>query len=200
MGRTRRAGLRLPTAKPDLVRKLTLAPAVRAFSWKGETPLTWTIRKGASPPTRRSWPRCGTPPSTRSIPARQPAPHPDEAKAILSEYFSLLRREMLLIHLRRGAPHGRLQHGHRRVGFVGRVLLNAFNALEPRRGERRERRGRGGRSSTYLRYGFTPGGLIREVVDFKREREADVYSIRRQSEGLYALLTTSTQHGRSHPR
>ena len=41
------------------------------------------------------------------------------------------------------------------------------------------------------------------MVDFKRERETDVYSIRRQSEGLYALLNYldyEKQHGRSHPR
>ena len=40
------------------------------------------------------------------------------------------------------------------------------------------------------------------MVDFKRERETDVYSIRRQSEGVYALLNYlayEKQQGRSHP-
>lgn len=71
------------------------------------------------------------------------------------------------------------------VGFVGRVLLNAFNALEYAEANGREKLAAEARSifDSYLQYGFTPGGLIREVVDFKRERETDVYSIRRQSGG-----------------
>ena len=76
------------------------------------------------------------------------------------------------------------------IGFVGRVLLNAFNALEY---------GTAVRSDTlvsmateifdsYLHYGFTPGGLLREVVDLRRGTETEIYSIRRQSEGIRALL------------
>ena len=91
------------------------------------------------------------------------------------------------------------------MGFVGACCLNAFNALEYAEANGREQLAAEARSifDSYLRYGFTPGGLIREVVDFKREREADVYSIRRQSEGLYALLNYldyEKRHGRSHPR
>lgn len=73
---------------------------------------------------------------------------------------------------------------------MGRVLLNAFNALEYGEANGREDLAANARSifDSYLQYGFTPGGLLREVVDFKRGRETDVYSIRRQSEGVYALL------------
>ncbi|TRX54783.1 hypothetical protein FNH22_18655 [Fulvivirga sp. M361] len=76
------------------------------------------------------------------------------------------------------------------VGFVGRVLLNAFNSLEF--GYQQSDRELVFISNqiwdSYLANGFTKGGLFREVVDEYHNREANVFSIRRQSEGLYATL------------
>ena len=196
-------------APKSYVRKLTLAPAVRAFEklGKGETRrLTWTIRKGSSPSyssfVAEVW--------NASFDALDPRPvtprhTPDEAKAILAEYFSRSYVGKYPLKFTSGVELRTADCEIAEVGFVGRVLLNAFNALEYAEANGREELAAEARSifDSYLRYGFTPGGLIREVVDFKRERETDVYSIRRQSEGLYALLNYldyEKRHGRSHPR
>eukprot|EP00975_Prorocentrum_lima_P027180 5713276-Prorocentrum_lima.AAC.1 len=58
------------------------------------------------------------------------------------------------------------------VGFVGRTLLNAFNALEY--GEQQRR--------TDLN-GFSETGFFNEVVHYRRNFVESVHSIRRQSEG-----------------
>lgn len=178
-------------------RKLTLAPAVAAFEVleAGETrSLTWTLRKGSAD-TYSSfvagvW--------NDSFDALAPEPlaaayTPEEAKEHLSEYFirSYVDQYPLKylsgVELRTADPRS---NGIAEVGFIGRVLLNAFNALEY--GEQTGRRELVARAdsifASYLRCGFTPGGLLREVVDFQRGREPEVYSIRRQSEGAYALL------------
>lgn len=86
----------------------------------------------------------------------------------------------------------------------GCVLLNAFNALEYGEPPTTQRWLPQARSvfDSYLVHGFTSGGLIREFVDFERGKEPDVYTIRRQSEGLYALLCYlhyEETRGRSHP-
>ena len=199
-------------APKSYVRKLTLAPAVRAFEKleKGETRrLTWTIRKGASP-SYSSFVAEVWNDSFDTLDPRPVSPRytPDEAKAILSEYFSRSYVGKYPLKFTSGVELRTADCESTdiaEVGFVGRVLLNAFNALEYAEANGREQLAAEARSifDSYLRYGFTPGGLIREVVDFKREREADVYSIRRQSEGLYALLNYldyEKRHGRSHPR
>lgn len=96
-------------------------------------------------------------------------------------------------------PNGRAE-----VGFVGRVLLNAFNALEY--GEANNRSDLVNNSNaifdSYLEHGFTLQGLIREFVNFDNGSETDIYSIRRQSEGVYALLyylQYEKNNGREHP-
>ncbi|HSJ66843.1 MAG TPA: hypothetical protein VK921_04185, partial [Anditalea sp.] len=76
------------------------------------------------------------------------------------------------------------------IGFIGRVLLNAFNALEF--GEANGDEELVGMAQnvleSYSQNGFTQEGLIREYVDFGKGEEPEIYSIRRQSEGIYALL------------
>ena len=118
---------------------------------------------------------------------------PAEAKAILAEYFAQSYVGDYPLKYTSGVELRTADcesTGIAEIGFVGRVLLNAYNALEYGEANGREDLAANARSifDSYLRYGFTPGGLLREVVDFKRERETDVYSIRRQSEGVYALL------------
>lgn len=90
------------------------------------------------------------------------------------------------------------------VGFVGRVLLNAFNSLEF--GYQQNDQELIDLSNqiwdSYLANGFNQTGLFREVVDELHDWEADVFSIRRQSEGLYAALfylNYERRAGRSHP-
>lgn len=89
------------------------------------------------------------------------------------------------------------------IGFIGRVLLNAFNALEY--GEANQDEGLVEMANTifesYAQNGFNEQGLIREYIDFGRGEEPNVYSIRRQSEGLYAMLLFlkyENQKGRKH--
>ncbi len=199
-------------APKSYVRKLTLAPAVRTFERleKGETRrLTWTIRKGVSPSYSRFvaevWNACFDAFGPEPVGVRYT---PEEAKGLLSEFFvrsyvgDYPLKYISGVELRTADCES---NGIAEVGFVGRVLLNAFNMLEYGEANGREDLAAKARSifDSYLRYGFTPGGLIREVVDFKRERETDVYSIRRQSEGLYALLnylSYEKRRGREHPR
>nr|WP_246348010.1 hypothetical protein [Dysgonomonas hofstadii] len=90
------------------------------------------------------------------------------------------------------------------IGFVGRVLLNAFNALEY--GEETNNNDLIGKANSifdsYLQYGFTPNGFFREFVDYARNTETDIYSIRRQSEGVFAILNYldyEKKRGRKHP-
>ncbi|MBS9525730.1 hypothetical protein KI659_17050 [Litoribacter alkaliphilus] len=91
------------------------------------------------------------------------------------------------------------------VGFIGRILLNAFNALEFGEAHGDEELVRMARNimDSYAANGFTQNGLIREMVDFRGEgNEPAVYSIRRQSEGIYALLhyfNYEKAMGRNHP-
>ena len=198
-------------APKSYVRKLTLAPAVRAFEKleKGETRrLTWTLRKGVSP----SYSSFVADVWNYSFDALDPQPvkpryTPAEAKAILAEYFAQSYVGDYPLKYTSGVELRTADcesTGIAEIGFVGRVLLNAYTALEYGEANGREDLAANARSifDSYLRYGFTPGGLLREVVDFKRERETDVYSIRRQSEGVYALLNYlayEKQQGRSHP-
>jgi len=76
------------------------------------------------------------------------------------------------------------------IGFIGRVLLNAFNALEFGEANSDDELVGMARNvlDSYSQNGFTGKGLIREYVDFGKGEEPAVYSIRRQSEGIYALL------------
>ena len=55
---------------------------------------------------------------------------------------------------------------------------------------------------SYLAHGFTKGGLFRERIEENHNWETDVFSIRRQSEGLYAALfylNFEKKAGRKHP-
>ena len=76
------------------------------------------------------------------------------------------------------------------VGFVGRVLLNAFNALEY--GEANGRADLVEKANavfdSYLQHGFTPNGFFREFIDYTHNVEPTELSIRRQSEGVFAIM------------
>jgi hypothetical protein len=78
------------------------------------------------------------------------------------------------------------------VGFIGRVLLNAFNSLEYGEQIADKTLISMGQEvfDTYLEHGFNQTGFIRENVDFVHPGNhlEDVLSIRRQSEGIYAAL------------
>lgn len=179
------------------LRKLTLAPAVEAFQYlrKGETVrLKWRFKKGHaadfSDLVRQLWEY------SYDVWNPQPVKTPyDDAfvKKTLSRFFtqSLVTEHPLKFNSGEAMEVATCNSvGRAEVGFVGRVLLNAFNALEY--GEKHKMPELAANShevfDSYLREGFTPNGLLREFVNFDNHSETTVYSIRRQSEGLSALL------------
>lgn len=97
------------------------------------------------------------------------------------------------------------------VGFIGRVLLNAFNALEyaEQHQDQELKEIAYAVMDSYEQHGFTDHGFFREVVNMEDNTaiadnsEASIYSIRRQSEGIYAALfylDYEKQKGRKHPQ
>lgn len=77
------------------------------------------------------------------------------------------------------------------VGFVGRTLLNALNAKEygESTGNNHLIKMADDIFASVLENGFTPKGYFREDVRFNLKKQSDVLSIRRQSEGAYAILS-----------
>ena len=76
------------------------------------------------------------------------------------------------------------------IGFVGRTLLNAFNALEYAEATGDERLAAQARSifDSYLEHGFSQAGFFEEVIYCPSGKTKETHSIRRQSEGIYAIL------------
>ena len=83
-----------------------------------------------------------------------------------------------------------ISNGQAEVGFIGRVLLNAFNAREYGWECNREDLKTNSTKifDSYLKNGFTEAGFFKESVNFDNNFEDPVHSIRRQSEGLYAMF------------
>ena len=91
------------------------------------------------------------------------------------------------------------------IGFIGRVLLNGFNALEYGEQTSNKELISMGNSifDSYGEHGFNAQGFMREDVNFENNTEVDTYSIRRQSEGVYAALlylNYEKAKGRKHPQ
>lgn len=198
-------------APKTYIRKLTLDPEVTAFQklQKGESiVLVWEINQSQAADfsefVAKTW--------NYSFDLYRPEPvkteyTPEVMKEILTCFFteSYVGEYPLKytsgIHLRVADCQSR---GMAEVGFIGRVLLNAFNALEY--GEQHGRQDLVANSNaifdSYLQYGFTPSGFFREVVNYEDNTEEQNLSIRRQSEGLYAVLyylQYEKKQGRKHP-
>ncbi|MEG0012260.1 MAG: hypothetical protein RR706_08880 [Muribaculaceae bacterium] len=179
------------------IRKLTLAPSVIAFQKlkAGESiTLNWILREDKcndfSEFVSHTW--------EYSFDTYNPAPvvtpySIEEMKNVMSNFFveSLVSDKPLVytsgVHLRTDDCENT---GSAEVGFVGRVLLNAFNALEY--GDKVGRKELSNDSykifESYKKNGFSKAGFFKEFVDFKTGFEEPVHSIRRQSEGIYAIL------------
>lgn len=197
-------------APKSYIRKLTLAPEVTAFQHlkKGESILlNWEIVEGNAEDysdfVRHAWEYCYDTFSPK--PVDTPYSIAD-MKHTLSHFFvsSLVEKYPLVynsgIHLQ---TDNCTSNGQAEVGFIGRVLLNAFNALEY--GEECNRNELMANSnkifSSYLKNGFTDAGFFKESVNYDRKFEDPVHSIRRQSEGLYAIfhfLAYEKERGRRH--
>lgn len=198
-------------APKSYIRKLTLAPAAEAFQFlkKGETVLlTWEILENKADDysdfIRHAW--------EYSYDTYGPKPVETsysitDMKQVLSGFFvsSFVEGHPLVynsgIHL---MTENCQSNGQAEVGFIGRVLLNAFNAWEY--GYQSDREDLKANSmkvfDSYLKNGFTPVGFFKESVDFDKGTEDPIHSIRRQSEGVYAMLhylAYEKENGRRHP-
>ena len=196
------------------IRKRTLAPEVTAFSRLDPGTadrIVWEIRKGRADSWSDFVADVWTASYDRLLPRKVDARHTaEEAKAILANFFDKSYVDSYPLKYYSGVglrtadckPNGRAE-----VGFLGRVLLNAINALEYGREHSRENLAADAEAvfDSYLENGFTPGGLFREFVDYDRDPAGfsdGIYSIRRQSEGVYAVLLYldyEKRRGRSHP-
>jgi hypothetical protein len=193
------------------IRKLTLAPPVQAFEKleKGESrELLWEIRKGNAPDYSAFIADVWNYSFDSFDPQEVKTPYDEaSAKKILSNFFTesyVDRYELKYfsgVHMRTDDCKSSASI---EVGFVGRVLLNAFNALEY--GEETNRADLVKKANavfdSYLACGFTPAGFFREFVNYEENEEQSIFSIRRQSEGAFALLhylDYEKKKGRKHP-
>lgn len=198
-------------APKTYIRKLTLAPAVEAFQLlrKGDSiSMTWELseRNAAdfSECVQRTW--------EYSYDTNSPKPvgtpyTVDRMKEVMSNFFVESYVGNTPTHYYSGVELETATCANTdvaEVGFVGRTLLNAFNALEyGKQQNRQDLEDNANRIfDTYLRNGFSPAGFFNEVVHYNRGFKETRHSIRRQSEGVYAILNYlnyEKQQKRKHP-
>lgn len=199
-------------APRSYIRKLTLAPAVTAFYKldKGETrTLSWAVSQGNSPDfsdfVAQVW--------NYTFDFFKPQPveldfSVDFVKETLSQFWFSSYVETGDLNYFSGI-HLHIDdckdQGGAEVGFIGRVLLNAYFAIEYAEKTNNKELHAIAISvlESYLNNGFTANGFFRESVNFKTGHEDRIYTIRRQSEGVYAILKYldfEKRRGRNHPR
>ena len=198
-------------APKTYIRKLTLAPSVEAFQLlrKGDSiSLTWELSEidaaDFSECVQRTWEYCYD--TNRPQPVNTPYTV-DRMKEVLSNFFVESYVNTTPAHYYSGVELKTVTCANTdvaEVGFVGRTLLNAFNALEYGFQQKRPELVNSANSifDTYLTNGFSPAGFFNEVVHYNRDFKEPNLSIRRQSEGVYAILNYldyEKQHKRKHP-
>lgn len=198
-------------APKTYIRKLTLAPAVEAFQLlrKGDSiSMTWEVseRNAAdfSECVQRTWEYCYD--TNRPKPVDTPYTV-DRIKEVMSNFFVESYVSNTPTHYYSGVELETATCANTdvaEVGFVGRTLLNAFNALEY--GKQQNRQDLVDNANhifdTYLQNGFSPAGFFNEVVHYNRDFKETRHSIRCQSEGVYAILNYlnyEKQQKRKHP-
>lgn len=198
-------------APKTYIRKLTLTPAVEAFQLlrKGDSiSMTWEVseRNAAdfSECVQRTWEYCYD--TNRPKPVDTPYTV-DRMKEVMSNFFVESYVSNTPTHYYSGVELETATCANTdvaEVGFVGRTLLNAFNALEY--GKQQNRQDLVDNANhifdTYLQNGFSPAGFFNEVVHYNRDFKETRHSIRRQSEGVYAILNYlnyEKQQKRKHP-
>lgn len=179
------------------IRKLTLDPPVTAFEKleKGETKvLTWRINQGKASDysdfTAQVWKYSFD--QLNPQPVQLPYDN-NFVKKTLANFFKEAYTKTDDLNYYSGIhllTYDCKNNGGAEIGFIGRVLLNAFFALEYAEATNNESLKEEAISifNSYLKNGFTPTGYFREFVHFDHNEEPNVYSIRRQSEGIYAVL------------
>ena len=198
-------------APKTYIRKLTLAPAVEAFQLlrKGDSiTLTWELSEidaaDFSECVQRTWEYC----YDTNLPQPVNTPYTvDRMKEVMSNFFVESYVNTTPTHYYSGVELKTATCDNTdvaEIGFVGRTLLNAFNALEYGAQQNRPELVNSANSvfDTYLQNGFSPAGFFNEVVHYNRGFKEPKLSIRRQSEGVYAILNYlnyEKQHKRKHP-
>lgn len=180
-------------APKTYIRKLTLAPAVEAFQSlrKGDSiTLTWELAEIDAADffecVQRTWEYCYD--TNRPQPVDTPYTV-DRMKEVLSNFFVESYVDNTPTHYYSGVELKTATCDHvdvAEIGFVGRTLLNAFNALEYGTQQNRRELMNSANSvfDTYLQNGFSPAGFFNEVVHYNRGFKESKHSIRRQSEGV----------------
>lgn len=198
-------------APKTYIRKLTLAPAVEAFQLlrKGDSiSMTWEVSErntaDFSECVQRTWEYCYD--TNRPKPVDTPYTV-DRMKEVMSNFFVESYVSNTPTHYYSGVELETATCANTdvaEVGFVGRTLPNAFNALEY--GKQQNRQDLVDNANhifdTYLQNGFSPAGFFNEVVHYNRGFKETRHSIRRQSEGVYAILNYlnyEKQQKRKHP-
>ena len=198
-------------APKTYIRKLTLAPAVEAFQLlrKGDSiSMTWEVSErntaDFSECVQHTWEYCYD--TNRPKPVDTPYTV-DRMKEVMSNFFVESYVSNTPTHYYSGVELETATCANTdvaEVGFVGRTLLNAFNALEY--GKQQNRQDLVDNANhifdTYLQNGFSPAGFFNEVVHYNRGFKETRHSIRRQSEGVYAILNYlnyEKQQKRKHP-
>jgi len=198
-------------APKTYIRKLTLAPPVTTFARlrKGETrKLSWIVSRGTAADYADFVSKVWTSTYDHFLPKEVELDYTEErVKEVLSNFFveSYVETDDLNyfsgVHLKTDVCG---HQGGAEIGFVGRVLLNAFFAHQYAGEQGDEQLAKITQTifNSYLANGFTGSGFFREFVDYDRDYETDVFSIRRQSEGIYAILSYldyEKKQGRKHP-
>lgn len=198
-------------APKTYIRKLTLAPAVEAFQLlrkDDSISMTWEVSErntaDFSECVQRTWEYCYD--TNRPKPVDTPYTV-DRMKEVMSNFFVESYVSNTPTHYYSGVELETATCANTdvaEVGFVGRTLLNAFNALEY--GKQQNRQDLVDNANhifdTYLQNGFSPAGFFNEVVHYNRDFKETRHSIRRQSEGVYAILNYlnyEKQQKRKHP-
>ncbi len=196
------------------IRKLTLINPITTFAKleRGERlSLSWMIHEGKADDygqfIAQTWRHC--------IDLLNPQPvkalySPDEMKSQLSNYFKKSYVDKYDLKYNSGISircDDCQPTDHVQLGFCGRVLLNAFNALEygQQTGDATLVDIGNQIFDSWLKYGFTAKGYFKEDMHIAGGIPADndiVHSIRQQSEAVYAVLhyLAFEKHlGRKHP-
>ncbi|MBP3756558.1 MAG: hypothetical protein J6I61_04670 [Prevotella sp.] len=195
-------------------RKLTLTPAITTFARMdaGETiTLEWVVREAQAADygqfVSTTWQQCFD--ELRPEPLT-PLYTPAQVKAQLANYFrqAYVDRYALKYHSGLSIRCDDCKPvDHVQLGFCGRVLLNAFNALEygEQTGEQRLVEQGQAIFDSWLAQGFTTRGWLKDEMRIAQGIPADnevVHSIREQSEAAYAVLhylAYERRQGRRHP-
>ncbi len=131
----------------------------------------------------------------------------DAAKACLTNYFrqSFVDKHPVKYYSSAAMPVADCRNmGELHVGFIGRHLLNAFNAIEYGNDKNDTKLTNDGLAilKSTLANGMTPEGYFMECCNFDNGHVEDFLSIRRQSEAVFALmqyLDYERRRGNKHP-